>query len=178
MREMTARRMAKRRPFPAEQGEAGHSRPPEGRPAVMAWLLPLSYALHLLEEWFGGFRDWIAMFAGSPLPATAFIVINAIAMVLMIAATWASTTRTGYSWAGIAVATVLVVNALAHAFGTLVTSSYSPGLVTALLLYLPLAGLVLLRASSRADRAAFRTGVVTGFAIHALVFLVAFLSTR
>jgi len=32
-------------------------------------------------------------------------------------------------WAGIAVATVFVVNALAHAFGTLVTSSYSPGLV-------------------------------------------------
>jgi hypothetical protein len=146
--------------------------------ARLAWLLPLSYALHILEEWFGGFRDWIALFVGSPLPATAFIVINAIAMAAMIAATWASTTRAGYGWAGIAVATVLVVNALAHTFGTLVTSRYSPGLVTALLLYLPLAGLVLLRASSRAERGAFRTGVLAGFAIHALVFVVAFLSAR
>ena len=36
--------------------------------ARLAWLLPLSYALHILEEWFGGFRDWIALFVGRRFP--------------------------------------------------------------------------------------------------------------
>jgi hypothetical protein len=31
------------------------------RDPLLAWLLPLSYALHILEEWFGGFPEWMAV---------------------------------------------------------------------------------------------------------------------
>ena len=144
----------------------------------LAWLLPLAYGLHVLEEWFGGFPEWVAQVVGSPLPRDGFIVVNAIAMVLAVAATRAATAREDYGWAGIAVATVLFVNAFSHMLGTAVTRSYSPGLLTAVVLYLPIAGLVLLRAGTQAAPAMFRRGLIAGFALHALVFVVAFLLTR
>ena len=142
----------------------------------LAWLLPLAYAFHILEEWFGGFPEWIALVVGSPLPRASFIVISAIAMAAMIVATRAATASERYAWAGVAVATILLVNALTHALGTVVTGTYSPGMTTALLLYVPLAGLVLQRAVSQAQRSVFRTGLVTGIGVHALVFVVAYVS--
>jgi hypothetical protein len=144
------------------------------RDPSLAWLLPLAYAAHLLEEWFAGFPEWIGLIAGAPLPRAAFIVINAIAMALAIAATRASTRRDEYGWAGIAVASVLFVNAFAHAFGTVITRTYSPGLITGLVLYAPIAGLVLLRASTQALPGAFGRGVAVGVAAHAIVFVIAF----
>ena len=119
------------------------------RDPSLAWLLPLAYAAHLLEEWFGGFPEWIGLVVGVPLPRAGFIVINAIAMALAIAATRASTRREAYGWAGIAVAAVLFVNAFAHGLGTVMMRAYSPGLITGVVLYLPIAGLVLLRAEAR-----------------------------
>ncbi len=70
----------------------------------------------------------------------------------------------------IAIATVLLVNGLAHIAGTLVTRTYSPGLVTGVVLYLPIAPLVLFRARSQA---AFGRGVAAGVALHGVVMVLA-----
>ena len=148
------------------------------RDPALLWLLPAAYALHILEEWYAGFSEWVALVVGAPLPRAAFIVINAIAMALAIAATRASTRREHYGWAGIAVASILFVNALAHVLGTAITRTYSPGLITGLVLYVPIAGLVLLRASTQAASGAFLRGVVVGIALHAVVFLIAYSLAR
>ena len=140
----------------------------------LAWLLPLAYALHILEEWFAGFPEWVALVVGSPLPRTAFVVINAIALTVMIAAIRVSTTREDDGWMAIASASILFINAFAHVLGSVVTRSYSPGLISGVVLYLPVAGLVLLRASSQAQRGAFGRGLAVGAALHAAVFIVAY----
>jgi hypothetical protein len=144
------------------------------RDPLLVWLLTLSYVLHILEEWYGGFPEWMAFVIGSPLPRTAFIVINAVALALMLAATHATTKREAHGWMGIAIATVLLVNGLAHLGGTLVTRAYSPGLITSVVLYLPIAQLVLFRAWSQAEGSAFGRGVAAGLAFHAVVVIVAY----
>ena len=144
------------------------------RDPLLVWLLPASYALHILEEWFGGFPEWVGTVVGSPLPTNAFIVINAVALTAMILATRAVTRREANGWMGVAIATILFVNAGAHVIGTLVTRSYSPGLFTGVVLYLPLSQLVLFRAWSQAEGAAFRQGVLAGLALHVLVLALAF----
>ena len=144
------------------------------RDPQLVWLLPLSYAAHILEEWFGGFPEWMALVIGSPLPRTAFIIINSVAMILMVLATRATTRRESNGWMGIAIATLLLVNGLLHVLGSLVTSSYSPGLFTGVVLYLPICQLVLMRAWAQADEAMFRQGVVAGLVLHALVIAIAF----
>jgi hypothetical protein len=144
------------------------------RDPALLWLLPLAYALHILEEWFAGFPEWVALVVGSPLPRTVFVIINAIAMTAMIAAIRAATAREDYGWMGIAAASILFVNAFAHVLGSVATKSYSPGLISGVVLYLPVAGLVLLRAWSQAQRGAFARGIAVGVAVHAAVFVVAY----
>ena len=148
------------------------------RDPALVWLLPLAYALHILEEWFAGFPEWVALVVGSPLPRTTFVVINAIAMMAMIAAIRSSTARETNGWMAIASATILFVNAFAHAIGSVVTRSYSPGLISGVVLYLPIAGLLLLRAASQAQPGAFARGIAIGVALHAAVFVVAYAVTR
>ena len=146
-------------------------------PAVL-WLLPVAYVLHILEEWLAGFPEWVALVVGAPLSRSAFVAINAIAMAAMIAAIRAATTREAYGWMAIASASILFVNAFAHLFGSIVTRAYSPGLITGVVFYLPIAGLVLLRASSQAARRPFTRGIAIGVVLHAVVFVVAYSLTR
>jgi hypothetical protein len=148
------------------------------RDPQLVWLLPLSYALHILEEWFGGFPEWMAVMLGSPLRRSAFIAINAVAFAVMVLATRATTRRESNGWMGIAISTILLVNGVAHVLGSVVTGGYSPGLITGVILYVPLAQLALMRAWGQAERAMFVRGVVTGVGLHALVFVVAYAASR
>lgn len=146
------------------------------RDPLLVWLLPLSYSLHVLEEWFGGFPEWMALVIGSPLPRTAFVVINAIAFTVMVLATGATTRREANGWMGIAIATILFVNGIAHILGTLLIGSYSPGLFTSVVLYLPISQLALFRAWFQAERTLFARGVSAGVLAHAVVFAVAYVA--
>ena len=144
------------------------------RDPMLVWLLPASYAVHILEEWFGGFPEWVAAIAGGVLSREVFVAINTIAMMLMIAAARAAIRREENGWMAVAIATVLLVNAFLHLAGTLLTRSYSPGLVSSIILYAPLCQLLILRARTQATASAVRRGVATGLAMHAVVVLIAF----
>jgi hypothetical protein len=148
------------------------------RDPALLWLLPAAFVLHILEEWFGGFPEWIGRIAGAPLPRAMFVVVNAIAMLAAVLAVRAAARREADGWVGIAVAAVFFVNAFAHVFGTVITRAYSPGLVTGLVLYLPIGGLVLLRAATQPPRGAIARGVATGVALNAAVFALAYALTR
>src|SRR5687767_11837991 len=112
------------------------------RDPLLVWLLPIAYACHLVEEWLGGFRLWMAAVTGAPIPAAAFVAINAVAFVLFLAAGRETTRRESAGWMAVAMATILLVNGVAHILGTLAFGSYSPGLITSVILYLPLSQLV------------------------------------
>ena len=148
------------------------------RDPLLIWLLPAAYACHVLEEWFGGFTVWMANVTGAPVPTGAFVAINAVALALALAAASETTRRESAGWMGIAIATILLINAAAHIGGTLAYRSYSPGLVTGVILYLPLSQLVLLRAASQADRRLVGRGMLAGVALHAVVGVIVFVVTR
>ena len=146
------------------------------RDPLLVWLMPTAYACHLLEEWFGGFPEWMARVIGSALPRPAFIAINAVAFGLMVLASRAATRSEANGWMGIAIATILLTNGVAHLLGSLATAAYSPGLFTGIVLYLPLASLLLLRAWPQAEGDQFGKGVVAGIALHTLVVVIAYAS--
>lgn len=144
------------------------------RDAQLVWLFPVCFSLHLMEEWFGGFPEWMARVVGSELPRAAFIGINAFAMLALLMAVRATVATERNGWMGVAIATILFVNGIAHVLGSLVTRSYSPGLLTGIVLYLPIGQLTLIRAWLQSPRAMFARGVVTGLVVHALVVVVAY----
>jgi hypothetical protein len=109
---------------------------------ALFWTLPIAAAAHVFEEFAfpGGFKEWYARYR--PETATSFtpvfaIGINTLLLVLCsIPLLGGPTPRSVALW--LTLAAVLVGNTIFHARATLKMGEYSPGLVTALLLYLPL----------------------------------------
>lgn len=148
------------------------------RDPSLAWLFVAAFAAHVLEEWVGGFPEWLAFVAGAPLPRGAFVVINGVALVAMAGGTLAATRRESLGWIAIAIATLLFANGVLHILGSIATGRYSPGLITGVILYVPLGQLALMRAWQQAPDAFFVRGVLAGLAVHALVSFVAFALAR
>jgi hypothetical protein len=147
------------------------------RDPLLAWSFPCAYAAHLVEEWMGGLPEWLAVITGQPLPRGAFVIINAVAFAVCVGATAAATRRERHGWMGVAIASLFFLNGALHLLGSLVTGTYSPGLFTGVVLYLPLGQLALLRAWHQAEGATFSHGVAAGVAVHALVVIVAAMSS-
>jgi hypothetical protein len=150
------------------------------RDAALLWLFPPAYLAHLAEEfWAGpGLPAWFAQVAGRPLPEAAFLAINTVAFALLLAGTVAAIRREEGGWIPVAVATVVTINALLHVAGSVLTGTYSPGLITGIVFYLPLGQLLLIRALHQMEPDRFRRGVIAGVAIHAAVVILAATLTR
>jgi hypothetical protein len=148
------------------------------RDAGLLWLFVPAYVVHVAEEWVGGFPAWIGTVVGRPLPGAAFFIINGLALVLLVAGIRAAIQTDRYGWIAVAMATIVLVNTCAHAAGALLTGAYSPGLISAVVLYVPLGSLALIRAVDHAPRAQLLRGIAAGLMIHAIVFVVAFTFAR
>ena len=148
------------------------------RDAGLLWLFVPAYLVHIAEEWFGGFLGYVAVIAGRPLPASAFLIINSIALALVVTGIRAAVRDERHGWMGVTIATVMLVNTLAHAAGAALTRSYAPGLVSAVVLYVPLGSLTMIRASDQAAPGQVSRGIAAGVAIHTIVFILAYTFAR
>lgn len=143
---------------------------------LIGLLLPASYLLHLLEEWFAGegFAVWTERALGQPVSPTRFLILNAIVWPLFTALTLAAIRTPALAWFPTTFGTIVVINAALHALGSLASSSYSPGLVTGLLLYLPVGTLAIRSGQRELSSATFTRAVLLGVAVHAVVAVIAF----
>ncbi len=97
--------------------------------------------IHMGEEYFypGGFLDFMKRlnpgFASQATPTLA-VVINGLQMLLCIAALIVGERNLVFS---LSMAGLLLVNGLMHVGGSIRMEKYTPGLVTGVVLYLPLA---------------------------------------
>ena len=139
-------------------------------------LLPLAYLLHLAEEWWGGegFVAWTLRALGRPVSETRFLVLNAIVWPLFCTLTLLAFRKRSMAWFPTTFGTVNLINAGLHVLGTMVSGSYSPGLVTAVFLYLPLGGLAMRSGRRGLSESAFGWAVLLGVVIHAVVAVIAF----
>jgi hypothetical protein len=138
----------------------------------LIWLMPVAYAAHLAEE-APNFVRWTQSLGGE-LTQTEFLVLNGLFFPVFTAiCVNAATRRTAGAvfLAAMIGGTVLFWNALFHIGATALTGQYSPGTVTAALIYWPLAltlGWQALRSGALAPkRLALAAGL--GLAIMTLV---------
>jgi Protein of unknown function with HXXEE motif len=148
------------------------------RDAGLLWPFAPAFAIHVAEEWFAGFTTWVAQIAGRPMPDRAFLAINAIAMLLLLIGIRAASRSESKGWIAVAIAAIVLINTVSHMAGAVLTQSYAPGLISAVVLYVPLGSLTLIRAIDQSARGTVSKGVAAATAIHGLVFVVAFLTTR
>ena len=139
-----------------------------------AWLFPLSYVIHIAEEYWGGFPAWIARFWGVESSLNNFLSWNGGALFVMTMGVAFVLKSKSYRWLLVSFGTTMLINGFAHAVGSVATLSYSPGLVSGLLLFVPLGLVTLRRARASVNRRSFRAGVILGFILHGAVVLLAF----
>jgi len=140
--------------------------------AAWVWLFPITYVIHVTEEyWAGeGFLHWLTRVARVAIPATEFAVLMAIGLVAMMAGVWLVPKRFQPQLA-LVLASFAAINTLVHVAGTLLTGSYSPGLISALTLWVPLAAVAIGRSCPDVSgRQAFAAAML-GMGMHAAVLL-------
>src|SRR5919202_5509506 len=105
------------------------------------WLVPASFALHVLEE-SNGFTGWVQRHGRPDYSSADFVQINAAGLLLTGAATLAVTRWRGRRLLAAYYALILTQQALFnpvfHVGSTVVYRDWSPGTATAVLLFLPL----------------------------------------
>lgn len=148
----------------------------DAKQPIWYWLLPLSYAIHIAEEHFGGFVQWSARTSGSGLSVEAFLAATSAGAAVSLLGIFLSGRKRRHGWIPVMMATLFVLNGMMHLFTSIATGSYSPGLVSGLLLWVPLGSLVLARSRTIHSRAFILKSMAGGIAFQAAVSLVVRLS--
>jgi hypothetical protein len=139
------------------------------RDPPLVWLLVAASALESVEEWAARQR---AFPPPSPeLPGLA--AVTAVTLLLAGAAAAAAARQQRSGWTVIALSACLLSHGLLHAVSSMLTETYSPGLLTSAIVSFPVAFLVLLRAWLQTPVRFFVAGMAAGAGLHAAVVLVA-----
>jgi hypothetical protein len=131
------------------------------------WLFPPTFVLHLVEEYFvsGGFPAWAAHALGIGFTNAEFVAWNVFALFLMCVAAWLVSRHARFRFIEIALAVAVLGNVAAHVFGSLMTWTYSPGLVTGVVVWSPLAWIRLRSAQRASTWRARQAGTYLGLAV-------------
>lgn len=102
----------------------------------LLWLATACYALHILEEYQLNWRDWARAVIKLPVEWSDFYVVNALVIVLGIAAAHLAETQATLA---LVFPAVMLINAtFFHVLPFLRTRGrFSPGLITAVILFYP-----------------------------------------
>ena len=136
------------------------------------FLFPATYLAHIAEEYWGGLPARTAEITGFAVPEAAFLAANAVFWVLMATAAGLVLRRPSRAPLVVALATIVTINATLHAGGSLLTASYSPGVVSGVLLWFPLGIMALVRGHRVLPERSFRSSVFIGLVAHVLVPLI------
>ncbi|HEY0375363.1 MAG TPA: HXXEE domain-containing protein [Pyrinomonadaceae bacterium] len=139
-----------------------------------AWLFPVTYLAHIAEEYWGGFPAWIARFWGVESSSANFLAWNGGALAMMCVGVVLVLVTKSYRWLLVSFGTTVLINGFVHTLASVATWSYSPGLVSGLLFFIPLGLFTLRRARRSVNARTMRAGLIVGVLMHVGVVLLAF----
>ena len=139
----------------------------------LGWLLPVTFAAHIGEEYLGGFPGWFSRVVGGRLTTERFFELAGLGWVAMAVAVAIAVTVRPARIVLVVLASMILTNAALHVGASLVTAGYSPGTVTAGLLWIPLGVALLLKLERELPHAVLAAGIGIGVAIHAMIVLAA-----
>lgn len=144
--------------------------------SILPWLFPPAFLIHVTEEYLGGGALQTATGAnlkGVNLTAQQFVVITGTAFMLLIVGILLSRRFKFPDWLLVCLGTILLINAATHSVSTVLTAQYSPGLMTGLLIFVPLGLLTLTQLKSKMSTRRYLTAVAVGIIVHGVITLLA-----
>ena len=113
--------------------------------SLLAWSLAGAAVIHIFEEFAfpGGFKAWWCAYKPEIAASVSnrfLIMINAILIVFSVLVALATSAPKGNGFAAwLTLAALLFSNAIFHIMGAIQTRRYSPGMISGIVLYIPLA---------------------------------------
>ena len=138
-------------------------------PGPWVWLVPAAYIVHVVEEAFGGhgLLEWMAGGGGVDLSLVEFLGVNLVGLGALCLAAWASRKWAAWRWPLVSGATIFIANGVWHAAICLMSSSYIPGVLTGIVVYIPLGCIVMFRLRHLVSPRMYISAIVIGMVIHA-----------
>lgn len=139
---------------------------------IWLWLYPATYLIHILEEYGAGegFPQWSSRVTGTPFSTSRFLLLSGLACFLMLIGTYLAGRHRNFHWLPVTLALVLLANVITHTLGTLRTDSYSPGLVSAWVLWFPLSVYTLRLCFRKLSPKMWWWGFGAGVIVHLVVY--------
>lgn len=122
-------------------------RPSDKFTNLWSWIFPLTYLIHIAEEYWGGegYSAYIFRVRGVHLSPARFLAVQSIGFFLVTLAVILARQLSFPQTMLLILGTIVLINGLTHSFTSITTHSYGPGLYSSIFLWLPLGIITLLR---------------------------------
>ena len=142
----------------------------------MAWatLFPVTYLLHIAEEYYcgGGFSQYMLKYYHVGMTEARFLKLQLIGVIAMIVGLWLSARLRFPQTMLVIMASVVAINAASHLIRSVANVRYEPGLITGLALWLPLGVATVYFHRTEMSSARLIFSIAIGLAITGLVELI------
>ena len=139
---------------------------------LWAWLFPLSYLIHIAEEYWGGegYPAYIFRLRGVHMSTARFLVAQSVGFILVTIGLILARRLKFLPMMLVILGSVVAVNSLTHTVTALISLEYGPGLVSSILIWGPLGIATLIRfKSSIANQKQYWIAIAIGIGINVVV---------
>lgn len=139
--------------------------------SLFSWLIPITYLIHIAEEYWGGegYSAYIYRLRGVEMSPTRFLVAQAIGFMLVVAGIILAR-RFNFPGMMLVILTMTMMgNGLTHTYNAIVAQSYNPGLLSSVLIWLPMGTFAVVRFYRATTKARYWTAIAIGIGINVVV---------
>ena len=138
-----------------------------------SWLFPVTYLLHIAEEYWGGegYSAYLLRLRGIHLSPTTFLMVQSFGLVLIVVGIILARRLEFPNQLTVILGAVILINGLNHAMLSLAYAEYVPGLITSILLWVPLGIAILLRLRRTMSDLRYWLCVAIGIGINVVIEL-------
>jgi hypothetical protein len=143
--------------------------------AILPWLFPATFLVHIAEEYWGGggYSAYMARARGVNLPPSRFLLMNGFGLGLMTLGVLLARKYRFTQWLVVCLGALVLGNGLSHTINGVVSREYNPGLVSGLLIWIPLGLVTLVSLKAKMVGRRYWTALCIGIGIQVVVALLA-----
>lgn len=141
--------------------------------AILLWVFPLTYLIHIAEEYWGGegYPAYILKLRGVHLSTTRFLAAQSVGFFLVTIGVLLARKLHFPQMMLIVMGTIVLVNALTHTVTALTSLTYGPGLVSSILIWMPLGLFILIRYRLAVSRKRYWLAIASGVGVNLVIGL-------
>lgn len=138
---------------------------------LWSWLIPLTYLIHIAEEYWGGegYSAYIFRIRGVHLSPARFLAAQSIGFILVTLAVILARHFHFPQTMLLILGTIVLINGLTHSATSLTTHSYGPGLYSSVFLWIPLGAITLTSLKEGVSRKRYWLCVGIGAGVNVLI---------